>query len=63
MLEYSKTILGKVSFSRELFRKELKKSIKWLKKEEIVALQAWCLITFGDIYGDVIQEAFRSMMS
>jgi hypothetical protein len=62
MLEYTKLILRKVSFSRELFKKELKKSIKWLKKEEILLLQSWCLITFGDIYGDVIQESFKQLM-
>ena len=63
MLEYTKTVLGKVSFSRDLFRKELKKSFELLKKDEIVLLQAWCLVTFGDIYGDVIQDAFRSFIS
>ena len=57
MLEYTKLILRKVSFSKELFGKELKKSIKWLKKEETLALQAWCILTFGDIYGDIIQES------
>ena len=62
MLEYTKLILRKVSFSKELFGKELKKSIKWLKKEEIIVLQSWCIITFGDIYGDVIQETFKHMM-
>ncbi len=62
MLEYTKLILRKVSFSRELFGKELKKSIKWLKKDEILILQTWCFITFGDIYGDVIQESFKQLM-
>lgn len=61
MLEYSKLILRKVSFSRELFRKELNKSIKWLKNDEILLLQAWCILTFGDIYDDVIQETFRQL--
>lgn len=61
MLEYSKTILQKVSFSPVLFRKELKKSIKWLKGEEVTALRIWCLVTFGDLYGEAIQEAFRSV--
>ena len=59
MLEYTKTILQKVSFSPYLFRKELGKSFKWLRKEEIISLQAWCLITFGDIYTDIIQETFQ----
>lgn len=62
MLEYTKLILSKVSFSRELFGKELRKSIKWLKKEEIVVLQAWCIITFGDRYSDVIQETFKQIV-
>lgn len=62
MLEYTKLVLRKVSFSRELFGKELRKSIKWLKKEEKLVLQSWCLITFGDIYGDVIQETFKQLM-
>ncbi len=59
MLEYTKTILQKVSFSPYLFRKELGKSFKWLRKEEIISLQAWCLITFGDIYTDIIRETFQ----
>ena len=62
MLEYTKLILRKVSFSKELFGKELKKSTKWLKKEEILVLQAWCVLTFGDIYGDVIQETFKQLL-
>jgi hypothetical protein len=59
MLEYTKLVLRKVSFSRELFGKELKKSVRWLGKEELVILHAWCVITFGDIYSDLISEAFR----
>ncbi len=62
MLDYTKLILRKVSFSRELFGKELRKSIKWLKKDEILLLQTWCIITFGDIYGDVIQETFKQLL-
>ena len=62
MLEYTKLILRKVSFSKELFGKELKKSIKWLKKDEILLLQAWCFMTFGDIYGDIIHESFKQLM-
>ncbi len=62
MLNYTKLILRKVSFSRELFGKELRKSIKWLKKDEILLLQTWCVISFGDIYGDVIQETFKQLL-
>jgi len=61
MLEYTKTILQKVSFSPYLFGKELKKSIMWLKGEEVSALQMWCMMTFGDLYPDTIQDAFKSV--
>jgi len=61
MLEYTKTILHKVSFSPALFGKELRKSLKWLKKEEVYVLRTWCLLTFGDLYLDLIQEAFKGV--
>lgn len=62
MLKYTKTILQKVSFDKELFKKELRKSIKWLKKEEIIALQIWCALNFGTAYNDVISEVFKSYL-
>ena len=61
MLEYSKTILQKVSFSKELFQKELKKSTRWLHKEELILLQIWCVATFSNIYGDIIREVFSQI--
>lgn len=61
MLEYTKTILQKVSFNRDLFNKELRKSPRWLKKEELLMLQTWCMITFGHIYKDVIVDFFNNM--
>lgn len=61
MLEYTKTILNKVSFSRELFYKELKKSIRFLKKEEVILLQMWCLVSYNDQYSDIIREVFRNI--
>ena len=61
MLEYTKTILQKVSFSRELFYRELSKSPRWLKREELLLLQSWCLLTFGHIYKDVIIDVFHAI--
>jgi len=61
MLEMSKKVLTKVSFDRALFRKELSKSIKWLKPKETLVLKAWCLATFGHMYQDVIQEVFETI--
>ncbi|WP_298486832.1 hypothetical protein [uncultured Maribacter sp.] len=41
MLEYTKTILKKVSFDSVLFCKELKKSLGILLPEEIEELKKW----------------------
>jgi hypothetical protein len=61
MLEYTKTILQKVSFSPALFGKELKKSIQWLQKDEAYVLRTWCILTFGDLYQELIQEAYKGV--
>lgn len=58
MLEYAKTILPKVSFSKDLFSKELNKCIDWVEKEELRELYQWCHKNFKDIYPDVLAEAF-----
>lgn len=59
MLEFSKQILSKVSFDRNLFHKELKKSISWLKNDDIEKLKIWCLSSFI-FYNDLIIEVFES---
>lgn len=59
MLEYTKIILQKVSFSPALFGKELKKSLKWLRQDDIPALRSWCYQTFGDIYDDILRDTFQ----
>ncbi|SDE61820.1 hypothetical protein SAMN05421636_106147 [Pricia antarctica] len=41
MLEYSKTVLKKVSFDVKLFCKELEKAISRLLPEEIEELKSW----------------------
>ena len=41
MFEYSKTVLKKVSFNAELFRKELQKAISRLLPYEIEELKIW----------------------
>jgi hypothetical protein len=41
MLKYCKTILLKMSFSSTLFRKEYRKSLKWLKPAEANIFKEW----------------------
>jgi len=59
MLRYTEIILEKVSFNKELFKAELRKSLSWLKKEEVSILRAWCVIKFGKTHGDIIRDIFR----
>lgn len=58
MLELSKTILKKISFDRQLFKKELGKAKNWVKPNEALILKVWCLAQFGHIYKDIILEVF-----
>ena len=48
MFEMYKYILGKVSFDKDIFQKELKKAVSVLKKEEADALIGWCRISFDE---------------
>jgi hypothetical protein len=41
MLEYTKTILTKVSFNKTLFFKEYKKARLYLQPQEVNALRDW----------------------
>lgn len=58
MLEYAKVILPKVSFSRDLFRKELAKCISWVGESEISHLKEWCFENFREMYPDILNKAF-----
>lgn len=61
MLEMTKTVLNKVSFDSYLFRKELVKARRWLKKEEQLMLKAWALATFAGTHRQIILEVFENM--
>ena len=57
MLEFSKKILSKVSFDKNLFKKELLKSVRWVSKKEVITLKIWTLSTFSQ-YKNTILEVF-----
>ena len=61
MLEYAKIILPKVSFSKDLFRKELNKCINWVETDQLHELYAWCFENFNEMYPDVLAEAFKDI--
>ena len=58
MYEYTKQILTKVSFDKNLFKKELTKAIRFLKKDERRLLKVWCVATFA-AYSDVVIDVFK----
>tara|TARA_X000000368_G_C23018804_1_gene707025 strand:+ start:264 stop:449 length:186 start_codon:yes stop_codon:yes gene_type:complete len=60
MLEFSKKILSKVSFDRNLFRKELQKSARWMNKRDIMLLKIWALTSFSQ-YKDIILDVFDNL--
>ena len=61
MLEYVKTILSKVSFNKELFEKELMKSLLLLVPEELITLKTWCYEKYSNQYQLVLDKAFGSV--
>lgn len=59
MLELTKKILRNVSFDPTLFRKELIKSLNWIRDiEELKKFKDWCLNEFGSVYPAILQEVF-----
>ena len=61
MLDYMKTILLKVSFSRVLFEKELRKALKMLVPTELHDFRSWCYQQFGRIYRRVLKRVFGEL--
>ena len=59
MLEYVKVILGKVSFDKILFEKELIKAMKTLVKEEAEELKKWCYMNFSGDYQRILNNTFQ----
>ncbi len=59
MLEYSKTILKKVSFDRSLFERELIKAIDNILGEKLNEFINWCYSNFEDTHYDILTRCFN----
>jgi hypothetical protein len=59
MLEHQKMLLEQLSYDKELFRKEIVKSFKWLKSYEIIMLYKWLKENYGRTHSEVIHEVFE----
>lgn len=58
MLDYIKLILLKVSFSRSLFEKELRKALRQVSPADFAELKTWCYAQFGRIYRRILKATF-----
>lgn len=59
MLEYQKIILKKVCFDRQLFEKELMKTLNWIRPTQKMEFEKWVETEFSEIYPDILQNAFH----
>ena len=59
MLDHQKIILEQLSHDKEMFRKEIVKSFKWLKSYEIIMLRRWLKDNYSETHADVIHEVFE----
>ncbi len=59
MLDHQKIILEQLSHDKELFRKEIIKSFKWLKSYEIIMLRKWLKENYSETHAEIIHEVFE----
>jgi len=59
MIEYVKTILEKVSFSRYLFERELRKGLRLILPTEVQEFKDWCYSMFGKIHESILNRHFQ----
>lgn len=58
MLDYVKMILLKVSFSKILFEKELRKALRHVLPADFPAFKLWCYEQFARLYRRVLKRVF-----
>jgi NTP pyrophosphatase (non-canonical NTP hydrolase) len=62
MLEHQKRVIHNLSGEKELFKKELYKSLDWLEKEEIEELSQWLRSNYWETNSEEIISVFRTIM-
>ena len=58
MLELQQLVLEKVSENSQLFEKELRKSFKWLGRDDLSKLYNWAIDNFYEQYSNLINSVF-----
>jgi hypothetical protein len=59
MLEHQKILLTNSIHDKEMFRKELVKSLKWLDQFERQKLYLWLKEQFWNSYSETIESVFK----
>ena len=60
MLELQKLVLENVYGNKKIFEKELRKSFKWLKNEDLVNLYIWAIGKFNGQYCKIVDCVYSS---
>jgi hypothetical protein len=63
MLDYIKMILLKVSFSKKLFEKELRKALHHIQPDDLLGFKTWCYQEFARLYRRVLKRVFMQYSS
>ena len=58
MLEHQKIVILNISKNKQLFSKELLKSMRWLDAYELFELEQWAICNFGESHQKEISEVF-----
>jgi hypothetical protein len=56
MLEHQKIVLRNLQYNKELFRKELYKSLAWLNTDEQSKLKEWLEQNFPKTHREIMEE-------
>lgn len=59
MLEHQKLVLQNLANDEPVFKKELRKTLEWLNKDEIRQLEIWLKDTFGNTHDKIIRDTFQ----
>jgi hypothetical protein len=62
MLDHQKIILQNVINDKELFQKELKKSLSWLGPDDVKKLYIWLKANFWKSHEDTLQSIFNKLI-
>lgn len=61
MLEHQKLIIDKLSYDKNLFRKEINKSVQWLKVSDLYKLFDWLRQKYWSTHKEIIVNVLETL--